>query len=1023
MVTRNSQFSKRVDETMAAAHSALEDGRFEEASGYFAAALKQGPLAPGEEAGIRCGFSLSLEKRGLHREQLEIVSKYETLANFSRLSEQTQMLVLIRLGWAYSFNNDIPRAIALFNQSMNIARGLEDEEGIGFCYFGLGRAYRFVSEIRIARDQYTSALEHFRHVGNWRELAESYYNIGNIDAREGDFRNALHSINQALAMVGHRNEPELLGRCYNDLALINDCIGAPAEKVLACHETSVEHYRRAGNTVSLAVNNNNLSAKLMWMGQWPRAERLMRSAVEMLKGTIRVAQYGAALDTLALMCLLTGRIEEGDRLAQESLEAFETIKSDRHPLTKDHPFEPSTQVTIGRSYLLKGLPEQAVVPLERAVDIATRLGDRQYISEARLWLAEAFLRSGTLDQARKQFDDVRAALRDAGDLLAWALTMRMSTKLDAAAGHLAAAIQAIGQSNSIYEIKGHIYDRAINRTVLARVLEKQGRFEEAIKESNLALEVFRNLGAFFDIRDAELLLTSLNQSTARTGNKISTASQLSQQTANYVSSSLPPLVSVLDGFIAQRLVQAAVSRELLLRELASVSAEQSESRGALVAEIMAVEEPLDRRFKVAAAVGLNADEQREAIDFLAGLPRDEYERSFVYRLGDNEQTDFLLYLIEPASDRFKNGAVRMEPMLSLVELGLERHLLRSKHRRTHVFDPARLLTQVEIPGFVCASRAMSRVLEQIHKIRSSDVTVLITGESGTGKELIARAVHASSSRRFRLFLPFNSSAAPHDMVESQLFGYRKGAFTGAVASNQGMIRSAEGGTLFLDEIGDLPLDLQPKLLRFLQEGEIQPIGDNQPLHVDVRVVAATNSDLERAVSEGRFREDLFHRLNVIRIQVPPLRERREEIPALVNYYLNLYQQQAAKCQIQLSEETVDLMVVYDWPGNVRQLCNEIRRIVAYIESNTIATPDSLSPEIVRASREIQPASPIHTRPPDLSVVPAEESTLSEAVEELERRMIQNALHKSSGNVARAAKELGLSRRGLYMKMDRLNFRS
>src|SRR5262249_52080875 len=160
-----------------------------------------------------------------------------------------------------------------------------------------------------------------------------------------------------------------------------------------------------------------------------------------------------------------------------------------------------------------------------------------------------------------------------------------------------------------------------------------------------------------------------------------------------------------------------------------------------------------------------------------------------------------------------------------------------------------------------------RVLEQIHKIRSSDVTVLITGESGTGKELIARALHAGSSRRTNTFIPFNCSAAPRDMLESQLFGFRKGAFTGAATNNPGIIRTAERGTLFLDEIGDLPLDLQPKLLRFLQEGEIHPLGENQPERVDVRVLAATNSNLEVAVAEGRFREDLFHRLNVIRIQV------------------------------------------------------------------------------------------------------------------------------------------------------------
>jgi transcriptional regulator with GAF, ATPase, and Fis domain len=382
----------------------------------------------------------------------------------------------------------------------------------------------------------------------------------------------------------------------------------------------------------------------------------------------------------------------------------------------------------------------------------------------------------------------------------------------------------------------------------------------------------------------------------------------------------------------------------------------------------------------------------------------------------------LLQIVAPTAPRYLNGTVNMKPLLYIVEQGLETQSLRSKNRRTQVFDPARLLAQVELPGFICASRAMSRVLEQIHKIRSSDVTVLITGESGTGKELIARAVHAGSSRRMRLFLPFNCSAAPHDMIESQLFGFRRGAFTGAVANSEGIIRAAEHGTLFLDEIGDLPLTLQPKLLRFLQEGEIHPIGESQPQRVDVRVIAATNSDLERAVAEGKFREDLFHRINVIRIQVPPLRQRREEIPALINHYLNQYQEEAARSDIRLSEETVDLMVVYDWPGNVRQLCNEMRRIVTYSESGSIVTPDGLSSEIVRASRDLEAVPTTRRKEATVPVGGSGDSTtLGEAVEELERRMIQDALRRSSGNIARAAKDLGLSRKGLYLKMDRLNF--
>jgi DNA-binding NtrC family response regulator len=601
---------------------------------------------------------------------------------------------------------------------------------------------------------------------------------------------------------------------------------------------------------------------------------------------------------------------------------------------------------------------------------------------------------------------------------AWGLMMRMVAKVEAASGHIASAIQSLGQSTSMFELRENSYACAVNRMVLAGLHEHQGRIAEAIADVEAAFATYERLGAEIDLRSAKDYLLSLKSRPAER------AEQPAGESGSFRIADLD-LASAVDGFTAQRIVQAAISRELLLHELASIARAKSLSRAVLVAETTRSEDAArpDNSLRIATAIGLAEGEQRNALEYLKSLDARDYNRSFVFKFADNQQSGFLIYLIEPKSERFLAGAMSLGPLLSLAEQGLELNVLKNKTRRTQVFNPARLLAEVELPGFVCASRAMSRVLEQIHKIRSSDVTVLITGESGTGKELIARAVHAGSSRRFRTFVPFNCSAAPREMIESQLFGYRKGSFTGAVTSNPGIIRAAEGGTLFLDEIGDLPIDLQPKLLRFLQEGEVHPLGENQPVHVDVRVVAATNSDLERAVKEGRFREDLFHRLNVIRIQVPPLRERREEIPVLINYYLNLYQQESSKREIHLSEETVDLMVVYDWPGNVRQLCNELRRIVAYSESSSIVTPDMLSPEIARAGLDIQPASVLAPKPKaEIPGVTVTGVTIAEAVEELERKMIQDALRRSSGNIARAAKDLGLSRKGLYLKMDRLNFK-
>ncbi len=225
-------------------------------------------------------------------------------------------------------------------------------------------------------------------------------------------------------------------------------------------------------------------------------------------------------------------------------------------------------------------------------------------------------------------------------------------------------------------------------------------------------------------------------------------------------------------------------------------------------------------------------------------------------------------------------------------------------------ETAQHLLEPLLPGFVCASAAMARVVEQIRRLQGNDLTVLITGESGTGKELVARAIHVGSHRQDGLFLPYNCTTTGRDLADSQLFGHRRGAFTGAVTDQPGLVRTAAGGTLFLDEIGDLPLDIQPKLLRVLDQQEIMPVGEPRPQRVDVRVLAATNADLEQKVAAGTFREDLYYRLNVIRIHVPPLRERREEIPHLTTCFLREACERLDKPDVHFSPEALDAIAQY-----------------------------------------------------------------------------------------------------------------
>jgi DNA-binding NtrC family response regulator len=317
------------------------------------------------------------------------------------------------------------------------------------------------------------------------------------------------------------------------------------------------------------------------------------------------------------------------------------------------------------------------------------------------------------------------------------------------------------------------------------------------------------------------------------------------------------------------------------------------------------------------------------------------------------------------------------------------------------------------PECIWASEQMQETLTIARRIAPTPLSVLITGETGTGKEMVARAIHRASDRADRTFLPFNCSAVPRDMLESQLFGHRKGAFTGADAAFPGVIRAAAGGTLFLDEIGEIGLDVQPKLLRFLESHEIQPLGEPQPVKVDVRVIAATNAGIEQLVADGRFREDLFYRLNVLRLSLPPLRERREEIPPLVQHYIRRYSDEYRKGRLTLGDDTLEYLLLFPWPGNVRQLANEVRRMVALSEPDGTLTPALLSPEI-QASRRTVPASPAVN--PELRV-PLDQP-LPLAVEMLEQQMVRHALDRTHGRVEEASRLLGISRKGLFLKRRR-----
>ncbi|CAN5721435.1 hypothetical protein BH20ACI4_BH20ACI4_00420 [soil metagenome] len=968
----------------------LDDGFSSAAEDLIQNTLENYACTENQTAVLIQYLSYALETTGKYNESLEVIKDYEKDAVLLELEPKNAVRCLVQSAIAFNNTGNQPKAVALLDKAIKFATNdSESRPLLGNIYVAFARVYRKLNEFPLARTNAEKALGYFRESGNWRGMAETYREIASAYHQGGNSEKSIENFNLGIKIIGERSAPFLMGKIYSDMSGAYWFLRRPQEGI-NCLEKSIKFFDQTEHKVQSIAAYNNLGINQMLLGEWEKAEGVIKMALK-LAYEVNHVHVAGILDSLGELKLLRFEFEEAKNLLEEGIRFAEERKKEWYAI--------QAMRNLARCYLAQGDFSEAEQKAAETIELCKKINEKQVANMARLVLAESFTEQDNLEESEKILAEIEET-DPSSDFFVLGNIQRIRGLNALKNDDEEFALHHFNRSLTIFETSDDFYHTALLHYLLGKTIGRDDP-RQATRHLILASESFRKLSIQPLFDSSEKLIARYKD----------------QETVKRTSSAGSQLLMV-------RLAEAVASRELLFRELVAVLQQESKAKRLIIAEFNEqkrlypfITHGYTQPETVEFANALNEAHRSKNLEIFAKT------KSFgLFQLKTPNAPPAVL-LVYPRSGAVLNDGSPLLPLLRVVELGMDVCALRDKDSHQYIEEETSPFTsQSLMPGFIHSSPAMTELVEEVYKIRSSDVTVLVTGESGTGKELVSRAIHTISSRKDKVFIPFNCTAVPKELAEGHLFGYRKGAFTGAVTDSPGLIRAANGGTLFLDEVGDLPLDVQPKLLRFLQEGEIQPLGEKEPLKVDVRVIAATNMPLEEKVSEGTFREDLYYRLNVIRLRVPPLRERRSEIPPMVNYYINHYSAKFGRRDLTITPQAIDLLMVCEWEGNVRELCNEIQRMVARATDGDVLGPENLSTDL---KRNITPLTANDTGgAQNVSAFGTffgggkKGVTIEEAVSELEIQMINDALRRHEWNISRVARELGLTRRGLYLKLSR-----
>jgi transcriptional regulator with GAF, ATPase, and Fis domain len=908
-----------------------------------------------------------------------------------------------RLGRA----SDCARVLARLLRLLE-ARGSVSSEAIVEVECALGRELTLGGDADSALAILGRASHLARDLDNPTWIAKISNNVATIHQMRGEFASIDAIADENISLLGNSPDYETLSSSYN--------VKGNAQHALCNWQAAVSWYDKSVHYALLAdmprlarASICNKGLALMYLGAWDQSDHCFDRVVALTR---------AEVDAYAVEMLSVNRgtlLQRRGALRQAAVAFRDAVDAARQ--CGDTWGQALAISNMGELESLRDGPSSALALYDRAEDLMRQVGARDDFPELLRRRACALLTLGRLESALELVEQAGELARAMGNRLEVANCLRVRGVIHIRRKDHQREKRWLEEAVSTTRQLGAPYELALSLTELALAEIDGGASEQVIPRLGEALHILLGLGAR---RDARLVQEEL----ARAAGRLPTP-------VERLPDDRTRLASLYD---ASRSLATADSVQDLLRETADIAA--AAVPATVVAAILTVQQPA--LMSVISAMTADMDQYGDAVRRIAATTMADSSSSSAFILGAESASPSLraalsdaaaghVLLVPIVSSTRTLGAIYLdyregdgqfsdqdvsflEALAAQAAVALENALLRTKLQDEVEYLRWEIDGRSSFSNIIGQSLEMQKLFTLLQKVSRTSVTVLIEGESGTGKELAARAIHFNGPRKSGRFLAQNCAALPEQLLESELFGHVRGAFTGAMREKPGLFEAADGGTFFLDEIADMPPSLQVKLLRVLQDGEIRRVGATDPQRVDVRIIAATNKTLEDEVKAGRFREDLFYRLNVVRIEMPPLRDRRDDIPLLAQYFLDAFSKDMNDAPRGFSDGAMELLVNYDWPGNVRELENEVQRALALTDPGLGIGPSVLS-ERIRSVRIV-----VHPPKPGTTL------SLKDMVTDVEKRVILQVLTENNWNRSRTAELLGLSRQGLLKKIARFGLK-